>query len=250
MRARLRLVNVEPLGKPAAGRGSARAGGAYQGLLTMIAKSLTKLAALSVLALWAADAQATTFNLNLTGSVANEQFASFDSGGTHFDQGYIVLDPFSPITIAQGDTVNVTLTLDGPFTIPASVDFTNFTIDLSGANFPAINTDTDGSIQLFSGLTQVGSSSITTNPGVGTADQIAMVLGLSPPDNGAVTFDNLTASLTPIDLSQNATLDEGLISYTLFSPSAVPEPAAWALMLLGFGGLGAVLRRKRAMAMA
>jgi hypothetical protein len=27
--------------------------------------------------------------------------------------------------------------------------------------------------------------------------------------------------------------------------SAVPEPASWAMMLLGFGGLGAVLRRRR-----
>jgi hypothetical protein len=28
----------------------------------------------------------------------------------------------------------------------------------------------------------------------------------------------------------------------------VPEPAAWALMLLGFGGVGAVLRRRVAIA--
>ena len=30
--------------------------------------------------------------------------------------------------------------------------------------------------------------------------------------------------------------------------TAVPEPAAWATMLLGFGGLGALLRRRRALA--
>ena len=30
-----------------------------------------------------------------------------------------------------------------------------------------------------------------------------------------------------------------------FSLTAVPEPASWALMLVGFGGLGAVLRRRR-----
>ncbi len=29
-------------------------------------------------------------------------------------------------------------------------------------------------------------------------------------------------------------------------PTGVPEPAAWALMVTGFGGLGAVLRRRRA----
>ena len=31
---------------------------------------------------------------------------------------------------------------------------------------------------------------------------------------------------------------------------AVPEPATWALMLLGFGGLGAMLRRQRRQAIA
>jgi hypothetical protein len=28
--------------------------------------------------------------------------------------------------------------------------------------------------------------------------------------------------------------------------TTVPEPAAWALMLVGFGGMGAMLRRRRA----
>ena len=32
--------------------------------------------------------------------------------------------------------------------------------------------------------------------------------------------------------------------------AAVPEPASWAIMLLGFGGLGAVLRRRRAVSAA
>jgi hypothetical protein len=35
-------------------------------------------------------------------------------------------------------------------------------------------------------------------------------------------------------------------SGSVTSPAGVPEPAAWALMLVGFGGLGAVLRRRKA----
>jgi hypothetical protein len=30
-----------------------------------------------------------------------------------------------------------------------------------------------------------------------------------------------------------------------FSPGAVPEPATWAMMLLGFGGIGMTMRRRR-----
>ena len=40
-------------------------------------------------------------------------------------------------------------------------------------------------------------------------------------------------------------IDRDIVSGTL-SGSATPEPASWALMLVGFGGLGAVLRSRRA----
>ncbi len=42
---------------------------------------------------------------------------------------------------------------------------------------------------------------------------------------------------------------EGFFSTTILA-SAAPEPAAWALMLVGFGGLGAMMRRKMATAHA
>lgn len=37
---------------------------------------------------------------------------------------------------------------------------------------------------------------------------------------------------------------------TTFSGPGVPEPASWAMMLMGFGGLGAMLRRRRPVALA
>jgi len=44
----------------------------------------------------------------------------------------------------------------------------------------------------------------------------------------------------------------GAISTRAFTPpdGGVPEPSTWAMMLLGFGGLGAALRRSRRLAMA
>lgn len=40
----------------------------------------------------------------------------------------------------------------------------------------------------------------------------------------------------------------GVITFMPGSTGAVPEPGAWALMILGFGGAGAVLRRARGQA--
>jgi hypothetical protein len=45
------------------------------------------------------------------------------------------------------------------------------------------------------------------------------------------------------NLALNTT--QGSFSYDFQAPAAVPEPATWAMMLFGFGGVGFQLRRKR-----
>lgn len=63
------------------------------------------------------------------------------------------------------------------------------------------------------------------------------------------------------DVGSNLTIVTGHYNFTLDSPSAVagsgtvnltavPEPASWGLMVLGFGGLGAALRASRRRAFA
>lgn len=61
--------------------------------------------------------------------------------------------------------------------------------------------------------------------------------------NGANT---LTIRMTSADDWLEAGRLEGAVTYT--PAGAVPEPASWALMIVGVGGLGAMMRRKRGLA--
>lgn len=66
----------------------------------------------------------------------------------------------------------------------------------------------------------------------------------------AKTLPSYFSGLSSISFGQHVltgttTPDVGWLAYDDISYKAVPEPATWAMMLVGFGGLGAVLRRNR-----
>jgi len=63
--------------------------------------------------------------------------------------------------------------------------------------------------------------------------------------NGQYFIDALTPQALPAQLRFNLT-PETLTFTTDLKEGGVPEPATWALMIAGFGGVGAALRRRRA----
>jgi hypothetical protein len=71
--------------------------------------------------------------------------------------------------------------------------------------------------------------------GAGATDRNAF------PIFGTVTM--MTEGTGPMDVSSVFGFPTGSI---IVQSDAIPEPAAWAMMLIGFGGLGVVLRRRRA----
>jgi hypothetical protein len=102
--------------------------------------------------------------------------------------------------------------------LPSTSGFTHFSVDLTAANF-----FTDGNLATGSGPT-LGGRPVTQ-----------------------AEFDAVMANVSrmgiPADFSSSAddlsTLDNVLLT------TAVPEPASWALMLAGMGGIGLGMRRSR-----
>ncbi|MGZ3377270.1 MAG: PEPxxWA-CTERM sorting domain-containing protein [Phenylobacterium sp.] len=211
----------------------------------MIAKRILGVAAAAAVLASGGHALADTFDISLTGQVANFSFSSQDCCGAHFDQAFLSLDGLNAdnaFTVHNGDTVNAAITLDQDLTIPASVTRTNVGFFLFGSAFPNIDTGVGGALTFFEGMTQVAQ----LGGGTGTHGALALALDFFPPDNGPLTFNNFTADFTINNLSQAATLDSAGMDYSLVRDvAAVPEPATWALMLIGFGGLGAMLRARR-----
>ncbi len=96
---------------------------------------------------------------------------------------------------------------------------------------------------IFLNGTQIGSFSIA--PGVGSGN-------ISGSGNFA-GVDTSTGIQLLYRVAQNVTVGSGSVrfldtgsSFTLDSVAGVPEPSTWALMIIGFGGIGAAMRRRAA----
>jgi hypothetical protein len=154
--------------------------------------------------------------------------------------------------------------------------YTTSTFDLGGADHNSFVSSTNllnqaglsgGDIGYFTlGSTPANYNGIfnllvtfTAPPGAGTATMTANVTGqVLTQQNGDVTIDFFNDSNNPLLLTYNG----GAFSFYLNDLDiagtstvgtaltgkmtvAVPEPASWGLMLLGFAGIGAAMRRKR-----
>jgi hypothetical protein len=127
--------------------------------------------------------------------------------------------------------------------------------ELTSAIFSQVNTrNPDDTLQVF-GVTTGGvvnylgyggsfGGGFTFNAAPGFNNSAPTITALTG-DNRQVTFD-LTGMYRTYYFSTNGE-DQGLrvASLTLNDGLAVPEPATWTMMILGFGGVGALIRRRR-----
>ncbi len=191
-----------------------------------------------------APAQAATFTLNLTGSASGGAFGSFVFGGLQYDHwGMTVQGLGDPFIVQQGDEINATITLDGSFTIPASVLYTFFDLQLGTIGLDFGPTSTSGSTSFFLG----GNPGLTGTFGTDTSGVLINSSVWFPPDNGAITFDTVVSNFTITNLGAPVELSYAQIGYARVSNAvtAVPEPETYAMMLAGLGLLGFAARRRK-----
>jgi hypothetical protein len=192
------------------------------------------------------------FNIEVTSATGVSDFAPFSfqetftlapsaatGGGPSFDYSGSFTDTGSPVTGALKSANDVTsggsfLTYDfGGFSPVPSLHFlqADFFEDAFGS---------DGSYQQSISTNSSGVTPTSTDE-AGLANYFAL--------QGAMPWFEKTVDAdftTQVEYDGTATL----VSASALVAGGVPEPAAWALMLLGFGTVGAALRRRENSALA
>jgi len=167
---------------------------------------------------------------------ANAAVTIGSTGGTNGTTTAIVTDGVGNPNKIEFDTTNA---LAGSFT-----SFFNFFSDGSNLGVFSATTATNPAstislLQLFTGgtMTVAGSTLVASNAGPGSTGRLTSAL--TP--NTWYTFQYSGTLATAGNVSGPA---------SFYAAAAVPEPATWGLMLLGFAGMGMVLRRRRRPALA
>lgn len=160
-----------------------------------------------------------------------------NTGSTEFSNGGTVRIPAGAVYMHPSSSADSVLRFvapqSGTYTISGAFTRTDITTSGNGTLTSIFSNTSLGSVNLFSGSlpAQNGYQSSAMFNGLSSTlavgDTIDFVVNSN---NGDLSFDGtlLSASLTTPD-----------------AVGAVPEPSTWAMMLIGFGAIGASMRRRR-----
>ena len=151
---------------------------------------------------------------------------------------------FSPfLNVKAGDEFDLHVHLTGPVIVPASGSQSYvFAAFFDTKTTPAGAVGVDGALSTLTMSGYSGPAGSFAGPLSLFRDSYLALGGFAGP-HGAFSFTGFDAVITALNDDPNPVL--GFSFGT--SEAAVPEPAAWGLMITGFGLAGAALRRRRAL---
>lgn len=226
-----------------------------------------KIALLIAAALLAAPVagNAATITYTLTGNTSDVSVFTSTNGGISYTSYFLApltnaatgLNTLPDLTLNAGDTIDGSLTLSSPLTIPASGD-QGFDIYLLSGPAPggAVLDFSDESITLYDRGAAVPTPANWLRPSSAGA-LIVSETELSSATDPAFTFDTVDFSETitniftgppgtpPVSSVILTSLFDPSLSVVERTPASVPEPAAPWLLVSGLGGLW-IFKRRRA----
>ena len=212
-------------------------------------KGLGAMTAAGAVLLGAGAAQAAVYDFALTGVVAAGVDSTFGDL-TFYELNLTPPDDFEAFELAVGDVINFTVTLDTFLFVPSATGTTFFGVDvLTSQRFgypPGDGSTGNGSITFgdgdFAGATYGASC---TNCLAATAIFTPGPAFSVSQFTGSITVENLFNE-EPDDTTPFFANGFQLRVQSDNGPTGVvPEPATWAMMILGFGASGAMIRRRR-----
>jgi hypothetical protein len=220
-------------------------------------KTLLGVVALSAACLGASAASAVvvTQTYDLTkGTASSSSFASLNNTG--FSP---VINNASPVALSNGDSLDLKIT----FLPGQAIQFTNvlgnFEIGLVVSDTASLTLNALSTLTLF----DTGGGVIKTFAHTASTQSVLNVIGddfftAGVPLNGNLgALEYINPSISGLTGTKNFTADvislqgstmQVLTGQAVVGAPGVPEPAVWVMMLAGFGGIGAVLRRRRGLA--
>jgi hypothetical protein len=159
-----------------------------------------------------------------TASLANAAITIGATSGTDIVVG-------TPDNVTIPNKVGFDTTTNTAGTVSPFFEFSN---DQTGTYTFALITSTPGASVTLEQLMAGGGTSILQTV-MGSGNSLTLNTGTLAANTTYRFLYNFTAGTGGGTVSGNAS----------FLQSAVPEPATWALMLMGFGGIGLAMRRRR-----